>query len=248
MSAPLFDRDLYIKRWHLHKPLSNTLDTLLDHMASTLMARLTLFKNPFQKICIHSPKPLPNLVDYLLKREQNVNVVSLNNLDEKISFTHAFDLIISVNQWHWVNDLPAMLQSYQDALQPGGLLLSTFVGENSLYELRHALNQADIQCHSGVSPRVSPFITIQSIASLLQQARLKDIVTDYDSLTLHYSSVMKLIHDVRSCYGRNALYKRSKRPLSKKFLETVQAVYPQEKKGGIQATLDLVYISAWKGL
>jgi hypothetical protein len=245
----IFDRDLYVKRWHMcpYRPSTNqALDCLMGHMEKAIIERLGFIKTPFHRVCIHSPVPLPKLAHYLLERNENIHVVQLTNVEEDVCLVHTFDLMIVVNQWQWVNNVPKALLHYHNSLKHGGALLSVFVGEDSLWQLRHALNQADIECHGGVSPRVSPFLTLQTTAQLLQQTNFMEPVCDKESLTICHSSVFGLVNDIRQCYGRNSLKKRTLRPLSKAFLNALIKHYPKAQNG-IETTLDLVYALAWKG-
>lgn len=248
MSEPLFDRDLYVKRWEINKYFSNNtaLDSLLSHMEKSVIARLQLLRNSFSSICIHSPQPLPILEKYFLKQDVDCSVIQYVNVDEKFPFDNKFDLVVVVNQWQWVNDLPESLQQYNRSLQKGGAILSAFVGEESFWQLRYALNQADIQCYQGVSPRISPFLTIQTTARLLQQATFAEPVCDRESLVLQHKCVMGLVRDIRGCYGRNAMKKRSLRPVSKKFLQSLVNFYPTTTTQGIETKLELIYALAWR--
>ena len=71
--------------------------------------------------------------------------------------TNSLDGIISNLQWHFVNDLPGLLKQSYEALKPEGVLLASLFGGQTLFELRSALQLAEMEREGGFAPHVSPF-------------------------------------------------------------------------------------------
>ena len=92
--------------------------------------------------------------------------------EEALPFGEAkFDLAVSALALQWVNDLPGTLLQIRRALKPDGLLLAALIGGETLHELRESFAAAEAELTDGASPRVSPFVEVRSLGSLLQQAR-----------------------------------------------------------------------------
>ena len=66
------------------------------------------------------------------------------------------DAIISNLSLHWVNDLPGTLIQIRQVLKEDGVLIASMLGGDSLFELRTALQLAELEREGGISPRVSP--------------------------------------------------------------------------------------------
>ena len=91
--------------------------------------------------------------------------------EEALPFAPAsFDLVISLLNLHWVNDLPGALLQVRQALKPDGLFLAAMFGGETLKELRRAIADAEIENEGGLSPRISPFADVRDAGNLLQRA------------------------------------------------------------------------------
>ena len=72
------------------------------------------------------------------------------------------------------------------ALQPDGLLLCTFLGGQTLHELRASLAEAEAAVTGGLSPRIAPMGEIRDLGGLLQRAGFALPVADGTPLTASY--------------------------------------------------------------
>jgi len=160
----------------------------------------------------------------------------------------SFDLIASSFALHWVNDLPGTLIQINRALRPDGFFIANLFGNDTLTELRQSLLAAEAAMGSGVAPRVSPFMDVRQAGSLLQRAGFALPVTDIDRLTITYESPFKLLHELRSMGGGNALIETHKGGLRRDVLMAAMQHYQDHfsnDDGRIRVTVDLITMTAW---
>ncbi len=110
----------------------------------------------------------------------------------------SFDLVIGTLGLHWTNDLPGALVQLRRTLRPGGLLLASLYGGETLWQLREILTMAELEICGGAAPRVSPFADMQDLGGLLQRAGLALPVVDTETLTVTYPSLFALMTDLRA--------------------------------------------------
>ena len=158
------------------------------------------------------------------------------------------DLVFSVLDLHWANDLPGALVQIRQALKPDGLFLACLAGGKTLHELRQCLMEAELELTGGASPRVSPMIGLQDAAALLQRAGFALPVADREILTVTYDSPFQLLADLRGMGATNVLHSRSRRLLRRAVLmeamRRYEKLYP-EAEGRIRATVELVFLTGW---
>ncbi len=169
--------------------------------------------------------------------------------EEALPFApESFDLIMSGLALHWVNDLPGVFAQVRRCLAPDGLFLACMAGGSSLIELRTALAQAESEILSGASPRVSPFVEVRDLGSLLQRAGFALPVTDADVFTLRYNSMFALCNELRSMGAANALMARSRRPLRRSVFLRAAQIYAEkfsDPDGRVRASFEIVWLSGW---
>jgi len=161
---------------------------------------------------------------------------------------YSMDLVISLASLHWVNDLPGMLTQILHTLKPDGLFLALIPGEQTLIELRESLDAAMLECSGGISPRISPMLTMQDASSLVQRAGFALPVIDREAIHVSYSTPLKLMHDLRAMGQTNALMQRSQKPLTRTMLDKACAHYTEHFKhpeGGVSATFDIITLTGW---
>jgi len=169
--------------------------------------------------------------------------------EEALPFANeTFDLAVSALSLQWVNDLPGTLAQVRRALKPDGLFLAALIGGETLGELRESLAVAESEIAGGASPRVSPFVDVRTLGSLLQRADFALPVTDVERMTVRYPNVPALMHDLRRMAAANALAKRSKKPLRRAVLARAEEIYAErfaDPDGRLRATFDVMWLSAW---
>lgn len=61
---------------------------------------------------------------------------------------------------HWVNDLPGCFSSIMRCLKPDGVFVGAMYGGETLFELRSALQLAEVERQGGIAPHISPFTQV----------------------------------------------------------------------------------------
>jgi NADH dehydrogenase [ubiquinone] 1 alpha subcomplex assembly factor 5 len=170
--------------------------------------------------------------------------------EEALPFApNSFDLVTSALSLQWVNDIPGMLTQVLHCLKPDGLFLASILGENTLIELRDCLESAELDISGGVTPRLSPMLSIQDAGSLLQRVGYALPVVDHERIEVSYPHPLALLKDLRAMGESNALANRSRSPLPRKVLARMVELYQKGyglKSGRIYATFDIVTLTGWR--
>lgn len=162
---------------------------------------------------------------------------------------NTFDLVFSVLDLHWTNDLPGLLIQANAALQPDGLFLATLFGGGTLAELRECLLMAEIEVEGGGSPRVSPFMDLRDGAGLLQRAGFALPVADSETITVTWSDAFALMRDLRGMGESNAVRLRRKNFTRRATLFRAAQLYAERYAGDdgrISATFELITLTGWR--
>ncbi len=112
------------------------------------------------------------------------------------------DVLFSNLCLQWIEDLPAAFAGFRRVLKPGGLLLCSTFGPDTLWELREAFARADD------APHVSPFATIAQFGDALMHAGFRDPVLDRDLLLRGHPDLAALMRELRAIGATNALHAR----------------------------------------
>lgn len=162
---------------------------------------------------------------------------------ERLPFaTASVDMIWSNLALQWVNDLPATFAEMHRVLKPGGLLMFSTFGPDTLKELREAY------AGSGYT-HVNRFIDMHDIGDMLTGARYADPVLDMEPFTLTYETVRELMHDLKAIGAHNVTGGRPQALSGKGLLRAVAAAYERHRRDGrLPATFEVVYGHAWKPL
>jgi NADH dehydrogenase [ubiquinone] 1 alpha subcomplex assembly factor 5 len=162
---------------------------------------------------------------------------------------NSFDLILSNLNLHFINQIPQFLLQIKEALNPDGIFIASFFGEENLRELAHVLHQSEIEIYGGISPRMPPTIDVKTAAALLQKAGFVDPISEFAKVEVSYSDPMKLLKDLKFMGQGNILTKRSRRFFTKKFLARILENYRKlygAAEGMVTATFEIITITGWK--
>ncbi|PHR92869.1 MAG: SAM-dependent methyltransferase [Robiginitomaculum sp.] len=160
----------------------------------------------------------------------------------------SFDLVINALSLHGVNHVPQALGEMKRLLKPDGLLIAALFGGETLGALRHALYETEDTLYGRVSPRVSPMVSLQQAAKLLQTAGFAMPVTDRDVVQIHYSNLASLYADLRRMGETNTLNGRARRPVSKRFFQKLEQIYARDHgdaSGKFIVKFELVWMTGW---
>lgn len=160
----------------------------------------------------------------------------------------SFDLVFSVLDLHWVNDLPGCLLQLRQAMRPDGLFLAAVLGGDTLFELRSSLVQAETSLESGLSPRISPMTELRDLGGLLQRSGFALPVADADNLTVTYADPFRLMQDLRAMGESNAAcHRRSSFSRRETLTRAAELYFEQfaDAQGRVPATFQVFYMTAW---
>ena len=153
------------------------------------------------------------------------------------------DMVWSNLALQWMNDPDKAFGEFHRVLAPGGLLMFSTFGPDTLKELRTAFASVDQHTH------VSRFIDLHDIGDILVKRGFADPVMDMEPFTLTYSDVRALMHDLKAIGAHNVTHDRPPGLTGRARLAAVMAAYePQRRDGKLPATFEVVYGHAWKPL
>jgi malonyl-CoA O-methyltransferase len=143
----------------------------------------------------------------------------------------------------WLNDLPRAFSEMRRVLLPGGLLMFSTFGPDTLKELRRAYQDADRHTH------INRFIDMHDIGDLLVNGGFGDPVMDMECFTLTYDDVRQLMRELKAIGAHNVTRGRPSGLSGRSVLTTVTRNYEALRRDGkLPATFEVVYGHAWKPL
>lgn len=214
---------------------------LQEQVADEVHERLIEVNRTFTSVAIVTGFP-----DFWAKRYPDATIVPD---DETLQLASgSFDLVLHMMCLHWANDPVGQLVQSRHALKPDGLLLCTFLGGQTLHELRAALAEAELNVTGGLSPRIVPMGEIREVGGLLQRAGFALPVADSTPLTASYANAFHLMHDLRKMGENNALSGRIKHPTRRNVLTEAACIYAdnfrnEEKR--VDATFEIITLTGW---
>ncbi|HTQ73911.1 MAG TPA: methyltransferase domain-containing protein [Burkholderiales bacterium] len=154
----------------------------------------------------------------------------------------AIDLLWSNLALPWVEDPPAVLHEFRRVLAPGGLLMFSSYGPDTLKELRSAFAQAS------PARRVHSFVDMHDVGDVLVACGFASPVMDVETITLTYARVEDLVRDLRASGQTCAAIDRPRALTGRGTWNRMLAEYGALRDSGrLPATVEVVYGHAWKG-
>jgi len=154
---------------------------------------------------------------------------------------NSVELIFSNLTLQWMNDPQKTYQELYRILKPGGLLMFTSLGPDTLKELRQSWRAADDNV------RVHPFIDMHHVGVMLLGAKFNVPVLDVEYYTLQFESVSGLMRELKNLGAHNAQTQQGAGLTGKSKLQKMQQAYEQFRvDGNLPATYEVVFGHAWK--
>ncbi len=214
---------------------------LLEVAADEMQQRLIEVNRTFTDIAIVTGFP-----EFWATRYPDATIVPDD--DTLALAAHSYDLILHTMCLHWANDPVGQLVQSRHALRPDGILLCTFLGGQTLHELRTSLAEAEAVVTGGLSPRVAPMGEIRDLGALLQRAGFAMPVADSTPLTASYANAFHLMHDLRKMGENNALAHRIKHVTRRNVLTEAATIYAANFRNAdnrVDATFEIMTLTGW---
>ncbi|MGH8054867.1 MAG: malonyl-ACP O-methyltransferase BioC [Stenotrophomonas sp.] len=154
---------------------------------------------------------------------------------------NSVDVIFSNLCLQWVEDLPAVFAGFRRVLKPGGLLVCSTFGPDTLVELREAFAHADDTAH------VSNFVQIAQFGDALMMAGFRNPVLDRDLFTLTYDDLPALMRELKAIGATNAMHNRRHTLTGRsRFAAARDAYEPMRRADGkLPSSWEVIYAQAW---
>ena len=126
-------------------------------------------------------------------------------------------------------------------LRPGGLLLFSTLGPDTLKELRAAFSAVDGKMH------VNRFIDMHDLGDALGRIGFSAPVMEMEKLVMTYSRVRDVLSDLKGIGAQSLREGRSPGLMGKQAWRTMEARYELFRSEGLlPATYEVIYGHAWK--
>ncbi len=140
----------------------------------------------------------------------------------------------------WVNEPPRAFAELRRVLAPGGLLMFSTFGPDTLKELRAAYRGTDRYTH------VNQFIDMHDLGDMLGHAGFAGPVMDMEYITLTYADVRALMRDLKAIGAHNVTSGRPPGMTARAILAAVERNYAVfVRDGRLPATFEVIYGHAW---
>ena len=151
------------------------------------------------------------------------------------------DLIFSNLALPWYLDLDPVFAEFHRVLRPGGALMFSTLGPDTLGELRRAWATVDSYNH------VNAFLDMHDIGDALLRARLAEPVMDVERLNLSYGDVDALLRDLKALGATNVTAGRARGLTGKGRLQALRTACTAARnaEGRLSISCELVYGHAW---
>jgi len=141
----------------------------------------------------------------------------------------------------WAHDPQRTFAEMHRVLAPGGLLMFSSFGPDTLKELRAAWQGVDGHTH------VHRFIDMHDIGDMLVGAGYADPVMDMEHVTLTYADTHALMRDLKAMGAHNMTFGRRPALGGRALLAQVARNYEDLRRDGkLPATFEVIYGHAWK--
>ena len=147
------------------------------------------------------------------------------------------DLVFSSSTLQWCVPLADALAEIIRVLRPGGLLMFSTYGPDTLREL------ATAQQAAGLDGGVNPFSDMHPIGDLLLEEGFRDPVLDVERLDVSYASARALVREIKGIGSRRLEPGAGPLPTRQQW-RALDAAYPVDAQARVHATYEVIYAHA----
>jgi len=141
----------------------------------------------------------------------------------------------------WAADAGAVFAEFHRVLAPGGLLMFSSYGPDTLKELRAAFGPSGAH-------RVHSFADMHDLGDLLVANGFAAPVMDMEMLTLTYADVDALARELKATGQTGAARERAHGLGGRGAWARMREAYERERRDGrLPATIEVIYGHAWRG-
>jgi NADH dehydrogenase [ubiquinone] 1 alpha subcomplex assembly factor 5 len=156
----------------------------------------------------------------------------------------AYDLVLAIGTLDTVNDLPLALRLLRHSMRADSLLLGAVSGGDTLPALRNAMRAADAVA-GAAAPHIHPRIEAAALAPLLESAGFSRPVVDVDRVGVSYSSLDRLVADLRAMGSTNVLNARPHFVGKSAKAAASVAFAPSGDGSRTMETFEILHFAAW---
>ena len=160
---------------------------------------------------------------------------------EQLPFADAsVDLIFSNLTIQWCYDLSHLFNEFRRVLKPGGFMLFTTFGTETLKELKVSWAAASDKVH------VNNFVDMHDIGDALYNAQTENPVMDSEKIILNYPDIKQILLEIKAVGAHNQNDGRHKGLMGKTRLQAMYQAYEQfHTDAGYPVTYEVLYGHAW---
>lgn len=152
------------------------------------------------------------------------------------------DMVVSNLTLQWCNPLDQVFAEFRRVLAPGGLLMFTTFGPDTLKELRASWSAVDGAVH------VNAFQDMHDVGDALLRAQFAEPVMDREDIIVTYAEANGLLRDLKAIGAHNVNAGRARGLTGRRRLAAMRAAYEQFRRDGrLPATYEVLYGHAWAG-
>jgi len=153
----------------------------------------------------------------------------------------SIDLLVSSLMLPSCPSPDAVLAEFHRVLAPGGLLMFSSLGPDTLWELRESWLAVDNKVH------VHAFFDMHDVGDALLRAGFRDVVMDTERLRGQYPDVAALARELQALGAANAASGSAKGLTTRAHYAALEEAYEAFRKGPtLPASFEVVFGHAWR--
>lgn len=153
---------------------------------------------------------------------------------------NSVDMVVSNLMLQWSADLQKAFSEFKRVLKPGGVLMFSTFGPDTLKELRDSWNRVDQYGH------VNHFLDMHDVGDALLQAGFADPVMDREDIVMTYGDIRTLMADLKSIGANTPTSGRRKSLMTPATLKKLTDCYESYRRDDVlPATYEVIYGQAW---